>query len=614
VQIGFSVTVNNPPNLTLLTPAPRVATQGSVTGSFGAVNTDDPDVGGGSDSTETPIDLFDVKFDSLTSSLNPSTPADPVTYTATISVDTALQTPPVGTVPTGSITFRDNGVDIGTCTNVAISGAGPWTAQCTIAGGTYVGGSSHPITAKYNGSGNFDTLVSGTLTQNVVNCGNPAIVTKIADTNDGTCDADCSLREAIATVCSGGTVQFDTAGVFATPQTITLSLGELSVPANMTINGPDAAGNHVSVSGGGASRVFKINSGKTVTIRELSITGGSTAANGAGIWNDHGILTLINLDINSNTSTSAGGGVYNDATAGGTATLNVFSSTLSSNNAFEGGALYNYATGGGTGTVNVVNSTVSGNNANGPGGGLSALETGGTATVTIINSTITNNRADNDNDASGTGGGIFNAATFILHNTIVAGNFNEDGVSDSNDDINGTAVSAASSNNLIGDAATAGGLTDTTNGNIVGVGGSGTRAIGTILDTTLANNGGLTLTHKLVGGSVAIEAGSNANLPADTFDLDGDADTAETLPVDQRGVGYPRNADSADADAIQTVDIGAYELHPTIEDITDKTTAEDTALPGFAFNIGDGTGALITSVTATSSNTTVVPNLPANIS
>ena len=68
---------------------------------------------------------------------------------------------------------------------------------------------------------------------------------------------------------------------------------------------------------------------------------------------------------------------------------------------------------------------------------------------------------------------------------------------------------------------------------------------------------------------------------------------AETLPVDQRGVGYPRSADSADLDAIQTVDIGAYEAHPTVENITDKTTSEDNAVPQITFNLGDGTGALI---------------------
>lgn len=34
-------------------------------------------------------------------------------------------------------------------------------------------------------------------------------VTKITNSNDGTCDADCSLREAVAAADSGDTVLFD---------------------------------------------------------------------------------------------------------------------------------------------------------------------------------------------------------------------------------------------------------------------------------------------------------------------------------------------------------------------------------------------------------------------
>ena len=34
-------------------------------------------------------------------------------------------------------------------------------------------------------------------------------VTKIADTNDGVCDSDCSLREAIAVASTGDTISFD---------------------------------------------------------------------------------------------------------------------------------------------------------------------------------------------------------------------------------------------------------------------------------------------------------------------------------------------------------------------------------------------------------------------
>src|SRR5207245_207067 len=56
-------------------------------------------------------------------------------------------------------------------------------------------------------------------------------------------------------------------------------------------------------------------------------------------------------------------------------------------------------------------------------------------------------------------------------------------------------------------------------------------------------------------GSPAINAGDPANLPPDTFDLDGDSNTAEPLPVDQRG--FPRLIGSK-------FDIGAVEVNYAI--------------------------------------------------
>src|SRR6185436_2660845 len=117
------------------------------------------------------------------------------------------------------------------------------------------------------------------------------------------------------------------------------------------------------------------------------------------------------------------------------------------------------------------------------------------------------------NNAAGSGGGIrAHAGTTTLKNTIVAGNFNEDGATDAADDISGT-VDAASSFNLIGTGG-AGGLTDGGNSNQVGVADAGLGA--------LADNGGNTQTHALLQASTAIERGSNANLPADTLDVDND--------------------------------------------------------------------------------------------
>src|SRR4030095_10251507 len=114
----------------------------------------------------------------------------------------------------------------------------------------------------------------------------------------------------------------------------------------------------------------------------------------------------------------------------------------------------------------------------------------------------TNNFADNDNNATGAGGGIAaTAGTTTLKNTIVAGNFNEDGASDAADDISGT-IDAASSFNLIGTGGS-GGLVDGVNNNKVGVASPGLGA--------LASNGGTTQTHALTPTSAALDAGGIAN-------------------------------------------------------------------------------------------------------
>jgi CSLREA domain-containing protein len=61
-------------------------------------------------------------------------------------------------------------------------------------------------------------------------------VTKIADTNDGVCNGDCSLREAIAVAnatTADDTIVFDST-VFASAQTITLAGMPLIIANNGT--------------------------------------------------------------------------------------------------------------------------------------------------------------------------------------------------------------------------------------------------------------------------------------------------------------------------------------------------------------------------------------------
>src|SRR5689334_14925132 len=76
------------------------------------------------------------------------------------------------------------------------------------------------------------------------------VVTKTDDTNDGVCDTDCSLREAVVVAAADDTVVFSS--LFNTPQTVTLTLGQLAIIRNLTINGPGP--DILTISGNSASR------------------------------------------------------------------------------------------------------------------------------------------------------------------------------------------------------------------------------------------------------------------------------------------------------------------------------------------------------------------------
>jgi CSLREA domain-containing protein len=94
----------------------------------------------------------------LTSSQNPSTVGDQVTFTATVAV-----TAPGAGSPTGTVEFLDGGNPIAGCTGVALS-AGQATCQTSA-----LSGGDHTITAQYSGDTNFNTS-TGSLT------GNPQVV------------------------------------------------------------------------------------------------------------------------------------------------------------------------------------------------------------------------------------------------------------------------------------------------------------------------------------------------------------------------------------------------------------------------------------------------------
>ncbi len=299
---------------------------------------------------------------------------------------------------------------------------------------------------------------------------------------------------------------------------------------------------------------------------------------GGGIFNE-GSLTVTDSTISGNTANISTGGdeSIGYGQGGGIAgfsnntTLSIANSTISGNvaNISSGGVeSYGYGRGGGIYasyvTLSITNSTISGNTANSSSGNNTTGEGFGggihfnrRTTLSITNSTISGNTGDSSSDGSlsiGDGGGIFNptlSSPGIVNNTIVAGNESTPGVpNDVIGFVGGTFVVISGSNNLIGDASSAGGLTNGVDGNIVGA---------DPLLGPLQNNGGPTETHQLLASSPAIDAGDNALIPAGVL-------------FDQRGAGFDRIVNGS-------VDIGAFEVaeappEEQIEDLIDQIQVE----------------------------------------
>ncbi|MDX6443283.1 MAG: hypothetical protein QOH71_357 [Blastocatellia bacterium] len=405
------------------------------------------------------------------------------------------------------------------------------------------------------------------------------VVTKTADSDDGTCDADCSLREAIAAANVGpdtNNITFNipntdggcTGGVCTITLGVGGGVGELGISSNVNINGPGES--LLIVDGATATRVFEIASERTVSISDLTVTRGNASGNGGGILNDNGTLTLTNSTVNGNNA-NFGGGICN---LGGTLTLT--NSTVSGNTSTDAaGGIYNVL----AGTLTLTNSTVSGNTASSGDGGGFFIDSG--STVTLTNSTVSDNTAN-----FGSGGGIeFENGTLTLTNSTVTGNT----AIDSNGNFgNGGGIAVVSStanvrNTIIADNSASGSGPDisgtfTSQGhNLIGIGDGGlgfsgtgdqVGSAGSPIDPRLgplANNGGPTQTHALGFGSPAIDAGDDCVLNNSCNILP----LGFNLTTDQRGVARPQG---------NHVDIGAFELKAYV--VTKTADTNDTCLPG----------------------------------
>lgn len=98
----------------------------------------------------------DTTTTALTSSPNPSQYGQQIAFTATVTSTYGSGT------PTGSVTFKDGGVDIAGCVGLSLSGSAQavcYPAACSLNTGTY------SITAEYSGDATYNTSTSSLLSQ-----------------------------------------------------------------------------------------------------------------------------------------------------------------------------------------------------------------------------------------------------------------------------------------------------------------------------------------------------------------------------------------------------------------------------------------------------------------
>lgn len=406
-----------------------------------------------------------------------------------------------------------------------------------------------------------------------------AIVTTTEDGGPG------SLRQLIVDAAPGDTILFDES---LSGQTIILS-ATLTLDKALTIDG-SALPSAVTLSGNHKILVMEIQPTATVTLTDFVIADAYTSSSpsnyiyGAGISNDGTVtvnrlsfvdnktvsaryvssgaaiynrhkLTVTNSAFSNNSSAHGGGAITNDGQALISNSSFIDNSTDSDWNGF-GGAIEN------RGEMRIQNSTFFSNRASSLGGGYGGAIYNAEA-LTVTNSTFSANIAGTYH-YSPQGGAILNQGAIWIYNSTFSGN-SAPSVEDSNLSY-GTpnARSFHLYNTIIANSvggADCAGMPTTNINTLIEDGSCGATFTGDPLLGPLVDYDGSTLTHALLPGSPAIDAG----------------DDATCLATDQRAIARPFDGNN---DGSAVCDIGAYEaVTPVLATATSTVTPTPTTSP-----------------------------------
>ncbi|MEX2394792.1 MAG: choice-of-anchor Q domain-containing protein [Actinomycetota bacterium] len=378
------------------------------------------------------------------------------------------------------------------------------------------------------------------------------VVTKTADTADGVCDRDCSLREAVdKTFFSTGSTVIVPNGVY----TLTHSDGDLDVFSS-TIQGSRSGATIIQGGPGWTDRVLDVGGGPT-TIRDLTVRGGNVpnvsvfdngggirvdqiassltlervriadnvaADNGGGLWqHTQSTVNLIDSDVVGNTAGANGGGVFNNGGVLNTSDGTTITDNVGMNTA--GGIVNQFE-------MHLVDTLVAHNSTPAAGGGI--VNTSGSG-ATITRSTIASNES-----ATGSSG---------IWNTNGQLTITESTISDNTSTSAGSGLNVTAGDVTVDRSTVARNHADSVAGGIFGFGGSLL-----IRDSTVSGN-----TSDLDGGGVYVNGGTTtilrSTVAANTADLD-DNGTGDGGGLARAGTGTINVKGSILADNIDESDAG----------------------------------------------------------
>ncbi|BAY10423.1 DUF4347 domain-containing protein [Calothrix sp. NIES-2098] len=327
----------------------------------------------------------------------------------------------------------------------------------------------------------------------------------------------------------------------------------------------DGGTQQVEIKGSNQNRIFTVESYQTLTLKNLFLTEGK-ADNGGLIYN-RGTLNIINSVLRGGKATGKGGGIFNYGS------LNLINSVVTGNTSDIGGGINNIR------DLFINNSVIASNFANFISGINSDEENSASYRVSIQNSTIVGN--------GGNEGGAKDIQLFISYTgktqpkdrdtTIIANNIILSNRNNSDDKIfylrnyiNSVVfkpedANAVITNNLINSPYR---FNIDYSPNIF----QSNWVYGDpALENIRVEKFGASFYVPIIYNpySPAVNKGNNNYVPKDTFDLDGDGNTNEPIPVDQRG--KQRVYDG-------TVDIGAQEYQPGANNATQALAAPTTLL------------------------------------